>query len=541
MKFLRSYAIILIIFIILSTTCYAIMQEDEGGAGKDEYDPSTDPNSDPAALNDAIANDNPNIAWEKVDQSKVDPENTHKIPPEHVKVNDVQDQSELTFEQISYNDNYNEIEDKSKLDPIVRDRYLSEQNSKIVESSLSDGAIGISTDYGFTFRKFDSLRVDRTFFTNGIGFELNGDTMTIEHADTVIINNQDIITDTNNFQISPESFKIQDAETVRIKTDAGFGDIYIENVTDSTFRNGNVLEITADDNINYTLEDYQGNIVRLEAESGGKLTISKDSLIPKYFLENSKISDQDEFLKTNTSAIATLDAGSGFLCIEFNENSLYKNTVYDFLIFEPDVNYNLCFRKKPEQNFFLDENCTHCGLIDFVTQNSTLKGRIQFKRIIDHYELTVFDNFMVKTNFQGLTDIKSVYLDKVHGKPIYSFTRPNNFLVIKEENNERYLSKAALLNGPKIYFLIGNYTVIPDSNIPIQIKDNILNQTNLLTGHSIVVYPKDYMPIEDFLDEKKRTGDVVFDAITGAVVGKTFAQEEKLRFSWIAVLVLSVL
>jgi len=513
------------------------MQEDEGTA---DYDPSSDPNSDPAALNDAIANDNPNIAWEKVDQSKVDPENTHKIPPEHVKVNDVQDQSELTFEQISYGDNYNEIEDKSKLDPIVRDRYLSEQNSKIVESSLSDGAEGISTDYGFTFRRFDSLRVDRTFFTNGIGFELNGNTMTIEHADTVIINNQDIITDTNNFQISPESFKIQDAESVRIATGAGFGNIYIENVTNSTFRNGNVLEITADDNINYTIEDYQGNIVRLEAESGGKLTISKDSLIPKYFLENSKISVQDEFLKTNTSAIATLDAGSGFLCIEFNENSLYKNTVYDFLIFEPDVNYKLCFRKKPEQNYLLDENCTHCGLIDFVTQNSTLKGRIQFKRIVDHYELTVFDNFMVKTNFHGLTNIKSVFLDKVHGKSIFSFTRPNNFLVIKEENNERYLSKAALLNEPQIYSLIENYTVIQDSNIPIQIKDNILNQTNLVTGHSIVVYPKDYMPIEDFLDEKKRTADVIFDGITGAVVGKTFTQEQKLRISWIAVFVLSV-
>ncbi len=56
-----------------------------------------------------------------------------------------------------------------------------------------------------------------------------------------------------------------------------------------------------------------------------------------------------------------------------------------------------------------------------------------------------------------------------------------------------------------------------------------------------MIYPKDYMPIDDFLEGKGRAADVIFDGITGAVIGTTYNQEQKLRFAKNGIKYLSVI
>ena len=90
--------------------------------------------------------------WDQVKQSDIPPKHTGKIPPDKVKVNEIQDQSRLTYEQLNHGDNYNLIQDKSKLNPQVRDKFLTASSDTNVQTETNNQpTTGEVYDNGFYF------------------------------------------------------------------------------------------------------------------------------------------------------------------------------------------------------------------------------------------------------------------------------------------------------------------------------------------------------------------------------------------------------
>jgi hypothetical protein len=332
-----------------------------------------------------------------------------------------------------------------------------------------------------------SFSVDQTFTTNAQGISYDGITLAIESADSVIIDSNNILTEVKELNLNSKRFKITKADTIRIGTDNGY--IYIENVTDSTFRNNGVLEITADGNVNYTIEDTKGNEVNFKAEIHGKVILTKDTALPTYFIEKSTLKVLNETLKTNTTASVSIDPDFGFISLILGPGSYYQNDEYGFMVIEPmdGVNYSLDLKKFHGINF--NDACVHCGLIDFVNFDNILKGRIIFKKKVStDYWLNLFDNMMSKLSFSGLRFMESVSIDKVLNNDIDAFVSPTNYYILKENKSYSYLNKYALLLDNRSNSMIGTY------NTTIEIENNILN-----INKRIRVYPKDSIPLEVFL------------------------------------------
>ncbi len=332
-----------------------------------------------------------------------------------------------------------------------------------------------------------SFSVAQTFSTNAQGISYDGNTLAIESADSVIIDSKNILTEINNLNLNSKRFKIAKADTVRIGADSGY--IYIENVTDSTFRNNGVLEITADGNVNYTIEDLAGNEVNFYAEIHGKLILTKGTALPTYFIEKSTLKILNETLKTNTTASVSIDPNFGFIYLILGPGSYYQNDEYGFMIIEPmdGVNYSLGLNKFQGLNF--SDACVHCGLIDFVNFDNMLKGRIIFKkRVSTDYWLNLFDNMMSKLRFNGLRFMESVLIGRVQDNDIHTFVSPTNYYILKEGKVYGYLNKYALLLDNRSNSMIETY------NTTIEIENNIININN-----RIIVYPKNSIPLEVFL------------------------------------------
>jgi len=329
----------------------------------------------------------------------------------------------------------------------------------------------------------NSFSVDQTFTTNAQGISYDGSTLAIEKADSVIIDSNNILTDINNLNLNSERFKIAKADTVRIETNNDY--IYIENVTDSTFRNNGALEITADSNVNYTIEDTKGNEVNFNAKKDGKVILNKET----YYIEKSILKVPNETLKTNTTASVSIDPNFGFISLILGPGSYYQNDEYGFMIIEPmdGVNYSLGLVKFQGLNF--SEECVHCGLIDFTNFNNILKGRIIFKkRISTDYWLNLFDNIMSKLSFTGLLFMESVSIDRIKDNDIDAFISPTNYYILKENEGYGYLNKYALLLDNRSNSMIKTY------NTTVKIKNNILSISN-----RIRIYPKGSIPLEVFL------------------------------------------
>jgi hypothetical protein len=332
-----------------------------------------------------------------------------------------------------------------------------------------------------------SFMVDQTFTANAHGISYDGSTLAIESADSVIIDSSNILTEVKKLNLNLKSFKIAKADTVRIGTDNGY--IYIENVTNSTFRNNGVVEITTDGNINYTIEDLAGNEVNFNAEIHGKVILTKDTTLPAYFIEKSTIKILNETLATNSTASVSIDPNFGFISLILGPGSYYQNDEYGFMVIEPmdGVNYSLGLNKFQGLNF--SDACVHCGLIDFVNFDNILKGRIIFKkRVSTDYWLNLFDNMMSKLRFSGLRFMESVSIERVQGSDIDAFISPTNYYILKEDKGYGYLNKYALFLDNRSNSMIGSY------NTTIEIENNILNISN-----RIRVYPKNSIPFEVFL------------------------------------------
>jgi hypothetical protein len=160
-----------------------------------------------------------------------------EIPPERIgpHINKLSDKGlkQLTYDQLTHGDNYNNVQDKDKLDKDVRDRILKDRANKDVSSDLPPGTTGDLYNDGFSFDKANSIRVDNTFATGASGITYRNNRLTIDSANSIVINAQNFLTDIFNFVQTPAQFFVKNAQSLRIGTPEGF--IAITDVVDTAF------------------------------------------------------------------------------------------------------------------------------------------------------------------------------------------------------------------------------------------------------------------------------------------------------------------
>ena len=211
-------------------------------------------------------------------------------------------------------------------------------------------------DGSYSYVEVGAYKTESIFVTKGsdVSYDALTDTLTIEHADSIIVNNLDILTDVNKFSSDPTYFKIKFAENVMFKSKNGF--ITLFNVSDTTFRSNQVVELTADNKINYNIIDYYDNLINFDSDLGGILIISKNTTLPEYTVKESTIRLGNETLTKNATVI--VDDANGFVCMQLGDYGEYNTTEYRFIKPQDGFYYKLCLKKGIEQNFKL-ENCVN--------------------------------------------------------------------------------------------------------------------------------------------------------------------------------------
>jgi hypothetical protein len=514
------------------------------------------------------------------------------------------------------------IKDASKIDNTIKPNTENEPEKKVSITGVKDGEI--NEDGSFDIKQADSIRVDNTFAVGASDISYRNNRLTIGHANSIVINTQNFLTDIFNFAQTPAQFFVKNAQSLRIGSSEGF--ITINNVIDTAFRvSDQVVDILPQTNVNYLIEDIAGNYVNFNATKNSMLTITKDSILPSYTLTRSGLSATSEILdsiylgeelepikkyisqisnsmdyfdenvnpiknylqeidknlnlidakidktknqaasafvnqqkeivnklipaldnynkegsnkkdikdltelstkqlsnnvnekeqelkdkkynylqeelSTNTTASVTIDPDVGFVCMQMGPQTEYTNNEKNFKVVEPDMNYSLCLKKIPSQDFshLLNDDCIQCGLLNFISEDNLLKGRIIYKkRLSKNYWLTLFDNFMSKISFRGLDFVPSVLIYSLNNK-VDLQSNPTNYYLIKEENGIRYLNKYALLQDSKTNAYFMDYAVIPYSNLPISILYNVLTQKNNNNNKDVLVYPKNSQGLNKFL------------------------------------------
>ena len=161
-----------------------------------------------------VGYNNKDIDWNKFDQSKVPANRVNEIPADKVKVNGVKDQSKLTADQLRYGDNYNQVADKSKLDPAVRNQFLSDKTKKNVKSEVPPGTKGTAgDDGGFMFDKVNTLQMDNNLISGGTNVSYTNGILSADHADSFV--NTDFLSSNVDFlEAIPPIFKVLKADSV---------------------------------------------------------------------------------------------------------------------------------------------------------------------------------------------------------------------------------------------------------------------------------------------------------------------------------------
>ncbi len=424
------------------------------------------------------------------------PEFIPLIPPALVNPKLVLDKSKLTYDQLMYGDNYNKVEDKSKLNQNTRDKVLAKKTGQLVTTVLRKGTKGKLTEYGFRFDEFEQINIGNIRFSNGTNFEILDNIITIDYAEEIIINNIDLIKKAQMFMLQLNEFDVSKSELVSINCFPFGGNIDIPNVENTNFKVGNVVEIKPGHAVNYSIKDCSSNNVSFSGDENSKLSIDKNSELTTYYLEKGSLTYLSETISTNSSAYVSIDPNLGFVCMTLGIGTGFTDNYFNYSVVEPmdGTNYSLCLRKEKEQDFeyLKEDSCIHCGLIDFLSNQNILKGRIILKRLVNDYWLNVFDSIMAKIEFTGLTFIDEVKVDEINGS-MNVIAQTTNFYLLKENKTSSYLNELARLLDKKLDSIIKYYKVVP-YNSTIEITDNVMNIDDV-----IFVYPKNSIPLEVFL------------------------------------------
>ena len=435
-KYIEYFIIILVITWFSLLCVYA--WEDDGGPPPEEPTPQDRANSgDTSGMTDAD--------WDHVKQKDIPPEHTGKVPPSKVKVNEIKDQSRLTYEQLNHGDNYNLIKDKSKLDPQVRDQFLTaSSNTNVQTETNNQPTAGEVYEDGFYFDNIYSISLDDTIVTNAEGFTYQNNIITIDHADSIILEGSWSF-NVDDAVINTEKYKVGSADEVTV------GDIRFNNVQNSTFSlipNGVI--VYPEETLNIT--DSNEAALIFQPNENSKISI-KETIPSIYQISNGTLISQDESFSSNHTATIEVNPFTGFGCINIEPTGTYYKTYddirKDFALHVYQESYKLCLKKTTGDTNPIPTTENNYGLINFITNTLYLNGKIQYLRypfkesIISANFKNIYDGQKSDTKTTINLDTASLSITKlaiVQSDGFRSISNPAEYMTIVEEDTTTWVN-----------------------------------------------------------------------------------------------------
>jgi len=300
----------LVLILIMSNLVFSVCYDENMNPIPCPKEPTPQDRANKGDYKDMSGEDFKKIDWNKEpkpDQSKVPSDKIGNIPAKDVDVNKVKDQSKLTYDQLSHGDNYNKIQDKSKLNPAVRNRFLSEKTKKNIKTIINTPTAGDVFENGFWFDNIFSIQIDNTIVNNARNVRYENNKITIDHADSIIIN--------NTF-----SYNVNNAVIDEVK--AGCNRFY--DVKDSNFSFGyNVVYVQPTTTL--SIEDC--NLAEFIFEPGENAQISISETVPTTVeISNGSLVFENETLASNATASLTIDPINGFICLNISPTGIKSHT-----------------------------------------------------------------------------------------------------------------------------------------------------------------------------------------------------------------------
>ena len=383
--------------------------------------------------------------WDDVKQKDIPPEHIDKIPPDKVDVNKIKDQSRLTYEQLSHGDNYNLIQDKSKLNPQVRDQFLTaSSNTNVQTETNNQPTAGEVYEDGFYFDNIYSISLDDTIVTNAEGFTYQNNIITIDHADSIILEGSWSF-NVDDAVINTEKYKVGSADEVTV------GDIRFNNVQNSTFSlipNGVI--VYPEETLNIT--DSNEAALIFQPNENSKISI-KETIPSIYQISNGTLISQDESFSSNHTATIEVNPFTGFGCINIEPTGTYYKTYddirKDFALHVYQESYKLCLKKTTGDTNSIPTTENNYGLINFITNTLYLNGKIQYLRypfkesIISANFKNIYDGQKSDTKTTINLDTASLSITKlviVQSDGFRSISNPAEYMTIVEEDTTTWVN-----------------------------------------------------------------------------------------------------
>jgi len=430
--FIKIGILILINIFISITLIYADTGFDWEEQQEEEPTPQDQANSgDFSSMSDAD--------WDSVNQNDIPSEHIDKIPPDKVDINTIKNQTRLTYEQLRHGDNYNLIEDKSKLNPQVRDQFLTESSNANVQTETNNlPTTGEVYADGFYFDNIYSISLDNTIVTNAEGFTYQNNIITIDHASSITID-ETWSFNVDDAVINTDTYELGSADEVTV------GDIIFNNVLNSTF------SIISNGVIVYpeeTLNIIDSNEAELTFQPNENSKISIKETIPSiYQISNGTLTFQDEYFSSNNTATIDISPFTGFGCITLEPSGTYYKTYddirKDFALHVYQESYKLCLKKTSGDSNPIPTTENNYGLIDFTENRLYLNGKIQYLRypfaetIISANFKNVYDGQMSDTKTIINLDTASLSITNLsiaQSDGFRSISNPAEYLTIVEED-----------------------------------------------------------------------------------------------------------
>ena len=396
----RLYFITLLSIVIISTFVSAAITDEDQEKQKDFSSGTL--SVDDYKSSDAYPSIFTNKAtdWSLVDwsvakeyQNNVPLEHIKDIPAQYVDVTKVRDQSMLTSDHLSYNDNINRVSDWSKLHQNARDSVLSSRAGKpVVLDTGGQSVSGSVTKNGFKINQGSFLQYENFAVTGFKNVEVIDGVLKAESGkEHLQVENGEKKTSTRNFQelsynTKNKDVKVQSAALLSTKN----GDVY--NIKKSTLQQtSNGATILFEEAQTTTLvTGTQSQTVK--AEAGASLTLSPSSLtaskIELSFGSSLKFSDSVDGTASNDVRCSSCSRKSVSFgsCWTLSDDSSYTFSTIGTSI-EMKTPDSLCIVDKPY-------SCNDCSV--FNTNDRTIKTKSAILNI--EKKLNGFDDFTARTS-----------------------------------------------------------------------------------------------------------------------------------------------
>ena len=386
MAFKKVFFIIFIVlfFLVNFPSVYAQgSEEGEGRMAPEERDFTSgdlevpDDYNNPNAYEDGAISSNPNF-----DPTKVPPQYVNRIPPKNVgDANAVQDTSELTSEQLTEDNNINDVSDWNALNNEARDQALTELgglDQPITTENPTSGRV----EGGVIFiDQADRVGIGTVEIIGGQNIEIKGDQIRVESApiiDFFGISNDIVLNfDGNRADLS---YHIDSAGKIRA------GCFEARRVDNADIKISDKIEISVPPGEEFDIVYGFDKEMKFTGGDNNKLYADPAGCLKEFEISGENFTleipgDRTEIIEVNDTAIITIDRELGFVCGQFTPLAKYSSQgdaledIFSLVVWKTP--HKICARKHVDQVFDIEKEMT---LVDFLTSKITINGLVDYRR-----------------------------------------------------------------------------------------------------------------------------------------------------------------